>query len=1100
MHVLTLPLLGALLLAAGQARAQPQDCAPEARVGYIQAIAGEVRLDGARVAQAVLPLAVCAGSTVSTGADSRVQLYADGADTGFRLDENSASRLHAPPGPQSGLVEMLQGGLFFLSQVRRSLTVRTPYMTAGVEGTEVLIRLAEGGDTALDLIVYDGRVGLTPPPGGAAPPAAALTTGQRLTVERDGQAEIERLEAAEGHAALRLAAGRDLAWTLYYPPIVGERTAGLSPEIVEAARLLRSGRAEEARSLLRGIAGDAAEAPARDALLAMVAMTQGDNAGALALAQAAVERRPDSGAALLALSYAEQAHARLEAARDAARRATGAAPEDGLAWARLAEMEMAFGDTRAARQAAERSLAAEPTPLAQTVLGFTELAAHRTSAAAERFRAALAVGSEQPLAHLGQGLALIRRGDLALGRRSIEVAATLDPTRSLLRSYLGKAFFTERRDDGAATQLAIAKELDPEDPTPWLYDAIRKQLDNRPVEALRDLERSIELNDNRATFRSGLLLDQDQATRAVSLARIYDDLGFDELGRMESSRSLAVDPWSSAAHRFLSDIYRGEPRAEVARVSELLQAQLLQPLNANPVQPSLAFTDLNIVAAQGPARVALDEYGPLFNSDGLRLSGTGALGTDDTWADEAVVSGMFGRAALSLGQFHYETDGFRANNDLDHDIFNALAQVELTETVTVQAEYRRRDTDQGDRRLFFSPDDFQPNLRESIEQDIWRLGTVWRPRPGVGLMFSAMMADEEETESDSFFVPIDPPLAGSAKFNEARDSRQLEAQAFFGDARHRLVVGGGLYDTDINLKERFINLVDDVPFEDRSRDRTDQQGKAGYAYYFTTWPEELQWTLGVGLDRIEIEQRDDVVASPKLGVEWRASSWLTLRAAAFRAVAKPLVADSTIEPTQILGFSQLFDDFPGTRSDQLSASIELRPHDDVRLVGWGALRELSVPVRSDDTRGETERSFGAAAYWMATERIVLGAGATVREFEQTDSDAQANTPAQMTTIEAPLSVRYFSPSGWFAGATATWIDQEVDYATSPTLRKSAGEAILDSFVGYRLPNRRGLLTLEGRNLLDKEFSFQDESFRTADLPNPQRLPTRSVIVRLTLSF
>ena len=39
--------------------------------------------------------------------------------------------------------------------------------------------------------------------------------------------------------------------------------------------------------------------------------------------------------------------------------------------------------------------------------------------------------------------------------------------------------------------------IDPNDPTPWLYSAIELQQQNRPNEAIADLERSIDLNDNR---------------------------------------------------------------------------------------------------------------------------------------------------------------------------------------------------------------------------------------------------------------------------------------------------------------------------------------------------------------------------------------------------------------------------------------------------------------------------------------------------------------------------------------------------------------------------------------------------------------------------
>src|SRR5207249_320393 len=113
----------------------------------------------------------------------------------------------------------------------------------------------------------------------------------------------------------------------------------------------------------------------------------------------------------------------------------------------------------------------------------------------------------------------------------------LDPDDSLLRSYLAKALYEERLSSDAAKELQEAKELDPRDPTPYLYDAIRKQNDNRPVEALADLQASIARNDNRAVYRSRLLLDQDRAVRGSDLARIYNDLGFDHLGLVAARRS-----------------------------------------------------------------------------------------------------------------------------------------------------------------------------------------------------------------------------------------------------------------------------------------------------------------------------------------------------------------------------------------------------------------------------------------------------------------------------------------------------------------------------------------------------------------------------------
>jgi hypothetical protein len=61
---------------------------------------------------------------------------------------------------------------------------------------------------------------------------------------------------------------------------------------------------------------------------------------------------------------------------------------------------------------------------------------------------------------------------------------------------------------------------------------------------------------------------------------------------------------------------------------------------------------------------------------------------------------------------------------------------------------------------------------------------------------------------------------------------------------------------------------------------------------------------------------------------------------------------------------------------------------------------------------------------------------------------------------------------------------------------------VDADVGYRLPKRFGILSLEIRNLFDTSFHYQDRNVQMA-LPEAvvsQFLPTRMVFGRLTLSF
>src|SRR5206468_4292885 len=180
-------------------------------------------------------------------------------------------------------------------------------------------------------------------------------------------------------------------------------------------------------------------------------------------------------------------------------------------------------------------------------------------------------------------------------------------------------------------------ERDRSDPTPWLYDAIRKQTENRPVEALQDLERSIDLNDKRAVYRSRLLLDEDQATRRVNQARIYRDLGFEQLALVEAYKSLAADPGNDSAHRFLADAYSNLPRHDIARVSEALQAQLRQPTSIPAIDLLLATDNLFILRDTGSFRLGANEFNQLFDRNQVRLQVDAIGGDHQTFGDQVIV-------------------------------------------------------------------------------------------------------------------------------------------------------------------------------------------------------------------------------------------------------------------------------------------------------------------------------------------------------------------------------------------------------------------------------------------------------------------------------
>ena len=62
-------------------------------------------------------------------------------------------------------------------------------------------------------------------------------------------------------------------------------------------------------------------------------------------------------------------------------------------------------------------------------------------------------------------------------------------------------------------------------------------------------------------------------------------------------------------------------------------------------------------------------------------------------------------------------------------------------------------------------------------------------------------------------------------------------------------------------------------------------------------------------------------------------------------------------------------------------------------------------------------------------------------------------PEKVKTVTFPVSVRYFSPKGFFAGLGGTYVDQEVRHAPSATQASGSDNFFLvDGSIGYRLPN------------------------------------------------
>jgi tetratricopeptide (TPR) repeat protein len=1043
----------------------------------------------------------CPGDTIRTDRKSRADIALSNHPI-LRLDQNSTVTLGGMKDEKTSLVDMISGAALFFSRVTRNLEVRTATVNAGVEGTEFFIRVEEG---KTDLTVFEGKVLASNAAGGLP-----VTTGQSAVAEA-GKAPVYRVVVRPRDA---------VQWALYYPPVLDGRPPDLKEDsndprfyTTRASQLLAVGRVDEAIA-------DIDKAQKLDpknsdafALQAMIAVTQNEKGKALELARKAAESDPKSATARIALSYAQQAHFDLQGALSSLEEAVKLAPGNALAWARLAELQQSFGYLEKSLDSAKKAVASNPDlSRTQTVLGFSHLTRIETKEARGAFEKAIKLDDADPLPRLGLGLATIRDGSLEEGRREIEIAMSLDPNSSLIRSYLGKAYFEEKRDKLATGQYEMAKSMDPSDPTPYFYDAIEKQTTNRPIEALQDMEKAIQLNDNRAVYRSRLLLDQDVASREASLARIYSDLGFQQRALVEGWSSLNYDPSNYSAHRFLADTYSALPRHEIARVSELLQAQLLQPINISPIQPNLAESNLLVVAGGGPSGLSFNEFNPLFERNRMALQANGIVGEQNTWGDDLAVSGIYDKASISLGQYHYQTEGFRENNDLKDNIYNAFLQYSFSPKTSLQAEYRYRETNNNDPQLRFFPDDYYKTYQEKQKSPSIRLGFHHSFNPGSDLLISYM---HKKYNNEFNLTPPGDPIVTGFGVKAEQESDGIEAHHIYRSKNINLVSGIGyfLVKTDQVITTDLLIPID-PPLELQDVQETSEKVHHLnlYAYSYLNYIKNVTFTVGASFDSYSTTSdiySDKNQFNPKFGITWNPVPDTTLRAAAFKVLKRTLVTSQTLEPTQVAGFNQFYDDQPGTESWRYGIGADQKFSRSVYGGAEFTYRDLTVPYTlvdinvdppaiSESKADWKEKIARAYLYWTPHNWFALNASFSYEKIERED---QFNIGVKnLKTQRIPLGASFFHPSGLNAMLRATFVDQNgefnrLDAPAGVFVSGSDQFWLVDAAISYRLPQRYGFFTVGANNLFDKQFKYYD-----TDIFNPTIQPQRMFYAKITLSI
>jgi hypothetical protein len=303
-------------------------------------------------------------------------------------------------------------------------------------------------------------------------------------------------------------------------------------------------------------------------------------------------------------------------------------------------------------------------------------------------------------------------------------------------------------DDGslAAKDLALAKQLDPHDPTPWLYSAIHEQQENRFNSAVAELRQSLRLNDNRQVYRSQFLLDEDRAVRSANLAKIYQHNGMTEVAVREATRAVEGDYSNASAHLFLANSFDAlrDPkeialRYETAWFNEQLLAHLLSPVGGGPLSQF----------------VSQHEYSKLLEADRVGGSAIIEARSDGYRSAQASVFGTRGRSSGGLDWWYRRDQGTRVNNDNTLREVSGQMKFQASAVDVIYGLVKWRNQKNGDLLQNYRNEPGNPGLRFEEKQEPGLALAGWNRRwaPGVHTLFLGGRLAAEQVLNTPGFIP-----------------------------------------------------------------------------------------------------------------------------------------------------------------------------------------------------------------------------------------------------------------------------------------------------------------------------------------------------------
>jgi tetratricopeptide (TPR) repeat protein len=1133
----------------------------------IQAVEGKVEYmrAGAQVwetAHTNVVIFLNAGDRVRIAESSRLTLLlSDNSVAVFK--ENTEFVLKEATAKTRSRFNLLQGFLYFLHRDRPAdLDVETQTASAVVRGTEFGV---EAKDNRTVLTVFDGEVELIDKNANSIllqnleqgeveigksplkrPVLNAINIIQWILfypgVLEDGELELTEGERSILSESLDAYRSGDLLNALYkYPP--GRKPGSEAEKVYLAAVFLAVGQVENAEELLNSIrTGNQRSELLANVIRQLIAAVKLQNFDRQAM--------PELASEWLAESYYRQAKSQLESALEAARHATAKSPAFGYAWARVAELQFSFGHINRAKEALETALRLSPrNAQAISLKGFILAAENKTSSAIVTFDDAISIDPGLGNAWLGRGLCRIKRGDAEGGRKDLLVAAASEPHRGFTRSYLGKAYANERDFHRAGKELELAKSLDDKDPTAWLYSALLKEQQNKINDAIRDLEKSQELNTNRIVYRSQFLLDQDQAVRSANLARIYRDAGMIDWSAREAGRAVADDYGNYSAHLFLASSYdqlrdpnRINLRYETPAEAEYLIANLLAPVGAGPLSQN----------------ISQQEYSRLLERDRLGLISFTEYLSRGAWTQNGSVYGTFGNSSVNLEEFYRTDPGQRINNDFEESEFRIHFKQQITLKDSLYLRFGHYESAGGDLYQVYDPNSSYteggPNslMRFEERQDptvVFGYHREWAPGSH-SLLVAGLFHDTYELNDPQAASLLKGEFGGMLGSVQLLNIHQLtklttdiygvEAQETFESPSHNTIVGArgqwGTFGVN-NLHYDALNFQGLFP-EPLSQDFDENFSRWSiYGYHHWEIVNHLLLVGGLSYEQLifpenfrsapMMEGQEEVDRFlPKAGFisNWKNTS---IRGAYTRSLAGASLDQSfRLEPTQVAGFNQAFRSIipesvagsnAGARFETYDLSVEQRFDTGTYLAVAGQILYSQVPrtvgaytldldvsdfAFPSEMRQELdyrERSAIFTVDQLIADPLTAGIQYRLTEsrlnsaFPEVTQDTNPGPPypsLEFLLHQLRLYLNYNHPSGFFGQIQSRW------YLQQDQLDGLPNENIwqFDIYAGYRFLQRRGELTIGLLNATDQDYRLHPLTIYN-EFPRE-----RTFLARLRLNF